>query len=148
MANKFAKYFSKALVNEAIDDEAQAGLDGDAAALEASIENPADREQLNQEVGAVATGASNINANVQNLRKTADGYAKELNAILDRVVAIHNDITTGSLAQLGIKVGSNVLTGIRSDLSKLAQIIAGGANDAIIKQETEKAKEASKNPVV
>ena len=27
MANKFAKYFSKALVNEAIDDEAQAGLD-------------------------------------------------------------------------------------------------------------------------
>lgn len=147
MANKFAKFFKQALVNEALDDQVQSELDGDAAALESSIENPADRAQLDQEVGSVATGASNVNANVQNLRKTADGYAKELNAILERVVAIHNDITTGSLAQLGIKVGSNVLTGIRSDLSKLAQIIAGGANDAIIKQETDKAKEAAKNPI-
>jgi glutamate-1-semialdehyde aminotransferase len=63
---------------------------------------------------------------------------------LERVVAIHNDITTGSLAQLGIKVGSNILTGIRADLSKLAQVIGGGANDAIIKQESDRAKEATK----
>ena len=139
MSTKFAKYFSKTLINEAV----PAPMN-DAAALDASIENPMDRAKLGQEVANVAVGADNVNSNVEELRSIADGYAKELNSILERVVAIHNDITTGSLAQLGIKVGSNILTGIRADLSKLAQVIGGGANDAIIKQEADKAKEATK----
>lgn len=140
MSTKFAKYFSKTLINEAV----PAPMTNDAAALDASIENPADRAKLGQEVSNVAVGAENVNSNVEELRGIADGYAKELNSILERVVAIHNDITTGSLAQLGIKVGSNILTGIRADLSKLAQVIGGGANDAIIKQESDRAKEATK----
>ena len=140
MSTKFAKYFSKTLINEAV----PAPMN-DAAALDASIENPMDRAKLGQEVANVAVGADNVNSNVEELRSIADGYAKELNSILERVVAIHNDITTGSLAQLGIKVGSNVLTGIRADLGKLAQIIAGGANDAIIKKSSDEAKESIKS---
>ena len=140
MSTKFAKYFSKTLINEAV----PAPMN-DAAALDASIENPMDRAKLGQEVANVAVGADNVNSNVEELRSIAEGYAKELNSILERVVAIHNDITTGSLAQLGIKVGSNVLTGIRADLGKLAQIIAGGANDAIIKKSSDEAKESIKS---
>ena len=138
MTTKFERYFKRAVLTEA----KPMPLDGDAAALESSIENPKDAERLNTEVNNVAVGADQVNADTEKLREMAQNYSNEILSILDRVVAIHNDITGGELAGLGIKIGSNVITGIRADLGKLAQIIGGGVNDAIMKnaQEAEKSK--------
>jgi hypothetical protein len=145
MSNKFKKYFAKSLINEAA--PATSDIPSDAEALDKSIENPIDKQRLDHELQNVAVGADAVNADISKLRETASQYSNELMSILDRIVKIHDDITTGSLAKLGIKLSSNTLTSIRGDLGKLAQIIGGGANDVIIKNETEKAKEA-KTPVV
>ena len=138
---KFAKYFKKTLLNEEFP---PSGPIDDATALKKSIENPKDSVRLDNEIQDVSVGADQANADMEQLRETANGYSQEILGILERVVAIHNDITSGPLAKLGIKVGTNTLTSIRGDLGKLAQIIGGGVNDVISKQETDKAKTQTK----
>ena len=137
MATKFEKYFKKSLLNEA-DVAPDALAPTDAEALDASIEDPAAKKGLKNELSAVSAGASAVNSNTQQLLDTAQQYAEELKAILARVVAIHKDFTTGTLAQLGLDVKTNVLTGIRSDLGKMIEAIGGGADEAIIKQASDK----------
>jgi hypothetical protein len=131
---KFQKYFKSSLLTEAplpppppppVDEPMD-----DAAALDKTFDDPANKEQLAAEL----TNMELAPEQKAELLKKADKYADNISKIILPVLRkLHDDIVSGIFQQIAPDIKG--ISGINEDLASLAEALRGRVRDAVIKKD-------------